>query len=117
MPAPVVLMQVKRFSFPIYIYIYIYAYIDLVDERLRVVSIGDVTRLRNKKSTEEEAFRRVLFVRFVVVVVVVVVAVIFHSLASHLVCAIVVLDEQLSQFHSAPRTATRTSRANLVQVN
>lgn len=50
-------------------------------------------------------------------------AVIFHSLASHLVCAIVVLDEQLSQFHSAPRTATRTwcararARANLVQVN
>lgn len=44
-------------------------------------------------------------------------AVIFHSLASHLVCAIVVLDEQLSQFHSALRTATRTSRVNLVQVN
>lgn len=45
--------------------------------------------------------------------------VIFHSLASHLVCAIVVLDEQLSQFHSALRAATRTSRecANLVQVN
>jgi len=39
---------------------------------------------------------------------VVVVAVIFHSLASHLVCAIVVLDEQLSQFHSALRAATRT---------
>lgn len=44
-------------------------------------------------------------------------AVIFHSLASNLVCAIVVLDEQLSQFHSAPRTATRTWRANLAQVN
>ena len=41
----------------------------MVDERLRVISIGDVTRLHNKKPTEE-AFRRVLFVRFVVVVVV-----------------------------------------------
>jgi len=35
-------------------------------------------------------------------------AVIFHSLASHLVYAIVVLDEQLSQFHSALGAATRT---------
>lgn len=43
--------------------------------------------------------------------------VIFHSFASHLVCAIVVLDEQLSQFHSAPRTATSASLTNLVQVN